>query len=83
MKSYTFRIIIELDGKKGFHGFVPFLRGVHACGKTVQETKKNLKEAITCHIQGLLKDGEKIPKEGKSFESIQSFSEKELSINSR
>ncbi|KKU68723.1 MAG: hypothetical protein UX89_C0002G0048 [Parcubacteria group bacterium GW2011_GWA2_47_16] len=53
---YTFRIIVEPDGK-GYHGFVPTLKGVHTYGKTVAETKLNLNEAIRCHLQGLLKDG--------------------------
>ena len=74
---YTFRIIIEPE-KKGYYGFVPLLRGVHTNGDTLQEVKKNLKEAIKCHIQGLLKDKEAVPQEEEALELIQSFSEKEL-----
>lgn len=81
MKLYSFRTIIEPDEPKGYHGFVPLLRGVHTCGETIQEVKKNLKEAIKCHIQGLIKDGEDIPREEDVFESVESFSEKELAIN--
>lgn len=80
MKPYTFRIIIEPDEPNGFHGFVPILKGVHTCGDTIAEVKNNLKEAIKCHIQGLLKDKETIPREEETFELIQSFSEKELAI---
>jgi len=75
---YTFRAIIEPD-EKGYHGFVPLLRGLHTCGKTIEETKKNLREAIRCHIEGLLKDGEEIPREEDSIEVIQAFSEKDFS----
>jgi len=82
MKTYTFRIIIELEKPTGYHGFVPILPGVHTCGDTVEEVKKNLKEAIACHVQGLSKDGEFIPQEEDSFESIQTFSEKELALSS-
>lgn len=74
---YTFRAIIEPD-EKGYHGFVPLLRGLHTCGKTIEGTKKNLREAIRCHIGGLLKDGEKIPQEQDSLEIIQTFSEKDF-----
>ena len=56
MNTYTFRTIIEPD-EKGYHGFVPLLKGVHTVGNTIEETKKNLNEAIRCHIEGLLKDG--------------------------
>ena len=81
MRVYTFRIIIEPDEKKTFHGFVPSLPGCHTWGKTLEETKKNLKEAIKCHLQGLLKDGEPIPKEENTFELVQTFTEKELASN--
>jgi predicted RNase H-like HicB family nuclease len=81
MRIYTFRIIIEPDEKKTFHGFVPSLPGCHTWGKTLEETKKNLKEAIRCHIQGLVKDGEPIPKEENTLELVQTFTEKELALS--
>jgi len=81
MKLYSFRTIIEPDEPTGYHGFVPLLRGVHTCGETIQEVRENLKEAIKCHIQGMLKDGEDIPREEDTFELVESFSEKELAIN--
>lgn len=56
MESYTFRVIIEPEQDGGYHGFVPLLRGVHTGGDSLEEVKKNLKEAIRCHVQGLLKD---------------------------
>ena len=77
-KLYTFRVIIEPEKPRGYHGFVPLLPGLHTFGEDIDEAKKNLKEAIICHLQGLLKDGESIPEEGEVFESIQTFSEKEL-----
>jgi predicted RNase H-like HicB family nuclease len=75
---YTFRVIIEPDEPSGYHGFVPLLKGVHTQGETLEEVKRNLKEAIICHLQGLLKDKETIPQEGEALELIQSISEKEL-----
>ena len=74
---YTFRAIIEPD-EKGYHGFVPLLHGLHTCGKTIEETKKNLKDAIRCHIAGLLKDKEEIPQEEEALEIIQSFTKKDI-----
>jgi predicted RNase H-like HicB family nuclease len=78
MKSYTFRTIIEPEKPRGYHGFVPILKGLHTYGKTLPEVQKNLKEAIVCHVQGLMKDGVEVPLEEETFESIQSFSIKEL-----
>lgn len=49
MKTYTYRTIIEPD-EDGYHGFVPLLKGVHTWGKTVEETRKNLEEAIRTHL---------------------------------
>lgn len=80
MDNYTFRIIIEPDRPTGYHGFVPLLRGIHTCGKTIDEVKKNLKEAIRCHIQGLKKDKQPVPQEEEALELIQTFSQKELSL---
>lgn len=82
MESYTFRVIIEQEQNGGYHGFVPFLRGLHTYGDSLEEVKKNLKEAIRCHVQGLLKDKEAVPQENDAFEFIQSFSAKELAVGS-
>lgn len=82
MKLYTFRVIIEPEKPKGYHGFVPFLRGIHTYGNTISEVKKNLKEAIRCHVQGLLKDNASIPQEEDAFELIQSFSARDLMATS-
>ena len=45
MKTLTYRTIIEKDGK-AYHGYVPALPGCHTRGKTIEETKNNLKEAM-------------------------------------
>lgn len=72
--DYTFRTIIEPDDPRGYHGYVPALSGVHTCGKTVEEVKKNLRDAIACHLQGLLKSKEIIRGDSDSIELIQTFS---------
>ncbi len=73
MRIFTYRTIIEPDGK-GYHGFVPLLRGVHTAGKTIEETKNNLEEAIQTHLEGLRKDGITPPQERNSLEVIQTIS---------
>jgi len=80
-KLFTFRIIIEPEKGGGYHGFVPLLRGLHTNGDTLEEVKKNLNEAIICHLQGLKKDKEAIPLEENALELVQTFSEKELIFN--
>lgn len=78
MKTYTFRTIIEKDDPSGYHGFVPALKGLHTCGDSIEEVKKNLHEAILCHIQGLLKDGLAVPQEDQTMEIIQTVSTESL-----
>ncbi len=81
-KIYTFRVIIEPDKPRGYHGFAPLLKGVHTQGETIEEVKRNLKEAIICHLQGLLKDKKPVPYEGEALELIQTISQRELALQS-
>ena len=83
MEIYTYRTIIEPDEKNTFHGYAPSLPGCHTWGETIEETKRNLKEAIQCHIQGLLKDDEPVPIEKDTLEFFQIFTEKELNLKNR
>ncbi|MFA4872806.1 MAG: type II toxin-antitoxin system HicB family antitoxin [Patescibacteria group bacterium] len=80
MNPYTFRTIIEPDDPSGYHGFVPLLSGVHTHGDTIEDVRQNLKEAIICHIQGLVKDGETVPREEEVLETVQTISERELAL---
>mgnify|MGYP001558173234 FL=1 len=77
---YTFRVIIEPEIPSGYHGFVPLLKGVHTQGETIADIRRNLKEAIICHLQGLKKDRENIPREGEALELIQSISARDLMV---
>lgn len=53
-KILTFRTIIKKDNGY-YHGFVPSLPGCHTQGKTIEETRKNLREAIAGHLKVLEK----------------------------
>lgn len=59
--SYT--INLEDDGDGGFIVTVPTLPGVITFGQTIEEAKANAAEAILCHLEGMLADGEPIPTE--------------------
>ncbi|MBI1755268.1 type II toxin-antitoxin system HicB family antitoxin [Candidatus Azambacteria bacterium] len=73
MKTYTYRIIIEPDERNTFHAYVPALPGCHTWGKTIQEARKNAKDAIGAYVRVLVADGEKIP-EDKGVEIIEMIS---------
>lgn len=77
MKNYTFRVIIEPDEKNTFHGYVPSLSGCHTWGKTIEETRQNLRDAIKAYILSLIKDKEPVPQE-KGLEALETISLKLL-----
>lgn len=75
-KQYTFRVIFETD-EDGYHAYVPVLPGCHTWGKTLEEVRENVREAIRSHVGSLIKDGQKVPTEA-GFESLETFSANEL-----
>ncbi len=71
MKQFTFRTIIQKDGK-GFHGFVPSLPGCHTYGDSIEEVRKNIKEAVTGWIEATNEKGWEIPQD-EGIETIDSI----------
>ena len=55
-----FLIIIE-QGSHNYSAYVPDLPGCIATGKTVEEVKANMREAIRMHLEGMIEDQEEIP----------------------
>jgi len=49
-------IIIE-KANKNYSAYIPDVPGCIATGKTIEETKKNIKEALDMHLEGLAEDG--------------------------
>lgn len=70
-KVLTYRVIIKKDGRN-YHGFVPSLPGCHTQGKTIEETRKNLREAILGWLESRYTYGMPIPEEEglESFETV-------------
>ena len=56
--QYT--IIIE-KAKTNYSAYAPDLPGCVTTGKTIEETRNNMKEAIAFHLRGMREDGEPIP----------------------
>ena len=67
MKTYTYTINITPDNEGNFIVTVPALQGCHTFGKTIDEAIVNAREAIQCYLESLVKEGDPIPKEQKSF----------------
>jgi predicted RNase H-like HicB family nuclease len=55
-----YAIVIEAAGDN-FSAYVPDLPGCIATGSTLQETERQIREAIEFHLEGLRADGLPIP----------------------
>jgi predicted RNase H-like HicB family nuclease len=56
-----YAMIIE-PGERNYSAHLPDLPGCIATGKTLDELRRNMSEAIELHLQGMREDGLPIPK---------------------
>lgn len=61
MSEHGYRVIYEPIAEGGFQVIVPALPGIITYGRTIDEAREMAKDAIVCHLQGLIKDNEEIP----------------------
>ncbi len=62
MKFYNFEIVIEKETNgKGYSAYSPTLPGCFSNGKTIEEARRNMREAITQHVQSLLARRQSVP----------------------
>jgi predicted RNase H-like HicB family nuclease len=66
--SYSYSVFYEKAPDGGYVAFVPVLPGCHTQGETLEETERNIKEAIALYLESLALHGEAIPEEGPSFQ---------------
>jgi predicted RNase H-like HicB family nuclease len=57
---YKYLVVVE-KVKENFSAYSPDLPGCVATGGTLEETEKNMQEAIELHIKGLREDSLPIP----------------------
>jgi len=55
-----YAMIIE-RGERNFSAYLPDLRGCIATGKTIDEVRQRMTEAIELHLEGMREDGLPIP----------------------
>ena len=73
-KVLRYTVIFEPQESGGYTVLVPALPGCITEGDTLEEARKNAKEAIECYLESLAKDGEPFPediKEKPVFEEVQ------------
>ena len=62
MRFYSFEIVIEKEAEdEGYYAYSPTLPGCFSNGKTIEDTKRNMREAIQQHVAALLAHGAPVP----------------------
>jgi predicted RNase H-like HicB family nuclease len=66
MKFYNFEIVIEKEAEdQGYSAFSPTLPGCFSNGASIEEAKRNIREAIEQHVRMLLDRGLPVPQNEK------------------
>lgn len=62
VKFYSFQIIIEKEPEDaGYYAYTPTLPGCFSNGKTIEETKHNIRQAIEEHLESMLAHAQPAP----------------------
>ena len=61
MKALNYTVLFEPMPEGGYMVVVPALPGFVTYGGTLDEARSMAEDAIRCHCEGLLKDGEPLP----------------------
>jgi predicted RNase H-like HicB family nuclease len=62
MRFFNFEIVIEKEPEdEGYSAYSPSLPGCFSNGRTIEDTKRNMREAIQQHVAVLLAHGEPVP----------------------
>ena len=70
MKAYA--VIYERggDGQENWGAYVPDLPGCITTGETFEEARRNIREAIELHVEGLQAEGLPVPEPSTEVERI-------------
>ncbi len=64
MKFYSFEIVIEKEPEdEGYLAYSPSLPGCFSNGKTIEEAKRNIREAVQSHVASLLSHRQTVPQQ--------------------
>lgn len=62
MRFYSFQIVIEKEPEDaGYFAYSPTVPGCFSNGKTIEEARLNVREAIEQHMASLLAHGQAVP----------------------
>ncbi len=62
MRFFNFQVVIEKEAEdEGYHARSPTLPGCFSNGRTIEEARSNMREALTQHVASLLARGHPVP----------------------
>ena len=62
MKFYSFELIVEKEPEdEGYLAYSPTLPGCVSNGRSIEEARRNIREAIQSHLEALHAKGQRIP----------------------
>jgi predicted RNase H-like HicB family nuclease len=65
-----YAVVIE-KAENNYSAYVPDLPGCITTGKTIEDTRRLIREAIEFHIDGLREDGEPVPEPTSQCEYVE------------
>jgi predicted RNase H-like HicB family nuclease len=66
MRFYSFQIIIEKEpDDPGYFAYSPTVPGCFSNGATIEEAKKNIREAIEQHLEAILSHNQVVPQHSR------------------
>jgi antitoxin HicB len=70
VRFYNFEIVIEKEAEdEGYSAYSPSLPGCFSNGRTIEEARRNMREAIQQHVAALLAHGEPVPQSERLVQS--------------
>ena len=60
IRTIEVAVITEPD-EGGFHAYAPALKGLHVDGKTEEEARQNVEQAVHVYLESLEREGEPLP----------------------
>ncbi len=64
MKFYSFQIVIEKELEdEGYYAYSPTLPGCFSNGGTIEDARRNIREAIQQHLESLRAHADPIPQD--------------------
>ncbi len=68
--TVSYPVVVEREEDERYSVYVPDLPGCASMGDTYEEAIQNIREAVTCHLEGLRVDGLPVPPPRAQFTTV-------------